>query len=190
MRPRCRLGFTFVEMMVVVGLFSVVGVALFTSFSMGLKVWKSAASPNIGQRRALLALERCAQELRQLSPSLAILAGEPLSCSFPLIARDRLENVTYAFDLRTGVFSREAALFEGDMEAGGSSLVKRVLVTGVKDGNFSYFDFEAASGGSAGNGTYFESWNATQIFPKAVRVEMELEDGTRVEKIIVIPSAW
>ncbi len=62
----------------------------------------------------------------------------------------------------------------------------RIVISGVKDFNLSYYGPDNQSG----NYTFLESWNNTAAgVPAAVKVSAVLEDGTGLEKIITIPVA-
>jgi len=96
MRP--KRGFTFVETMIVLALFGILGVALFSSFSMGMKVWKRATSTNLFKRKAVLTLERLSIELRRTFnyPPIAFL-GDKAHIEFPGIVANKIYNISYDF---------------------------------------------------------------------------------------------
>ena len=84
--------------MIVLALFGILGVALFSSFSMGMKVWKRATSTNLFKRKAVLTLERLSIELRSTFnyPPIAFL-GDKAHIEFPGIIANKIYNISYAF---------------------------------------------------------------------------------------------
>jgi prepilin-type N-terminal cleavage/methylation domain-containing protein len=184
MKP--KRGFTFVETMIVLALFGILGVSLFSSFSMGMKVWKRATSANLVGRKAVLTVERLSMELRRTFNYTPIgFMGNKAHIEFPGIVASKIYNLSYDFFpeekcVRRSGISRQEML---GIEEGNFS---RVVITGVKDLALSYYGTD----NQTGNYTFLESWNNTAAgIPAAVKVAIVLEDGTNLEKIITIPIA-
>jgi len=182
-QARCaRGGFTFIEVLVVVTLFSIIGVALFQSFSMGLKVWKRASRPNFSYRKAVLTLERMARELRQMrgypDTSLQGLSDE---LSFASVVHGKVYNLTY--DYRYQALYRRAKVLSAGWDAG----QEREAVPDVADVEFTYYGYDAPSTSYM----FFDEWDGQlKGWPIAVRVMMDLEDETHLEKIMHIPAMF
>ena len=181
-----KKAFTFVETMIVLALFGILGVSLFSSFSMCMRVWKRATSTNLFKRKAILTIERLSMELRRAFNYTPIgFMGEKAHIEFPGIVGNKIYNLSYDFFpeekcvKRSGI-SRQETL---GLEEGNFS---RVVIPGVKDFALSYYGAD----NQTGNYTFLESWNNTAAgSPAAVKVAVALEDGTNLEKIITIPIA-
>ncbi|MFH1223107.1 MAG: type II secretion system protein, partial [Pseudomonadota bacterium] len=94
----CKKAFTFVETMIVLALFGILGVSLFSSFSMGMKVWKRATSANLIGRKAVLTIERLSMELRRTFNYAPIgFLGDKAHIEFPGIIGNLIYNLSYDF---------------------------------------------------------------------------------------------
>src|SRR5512137_1082701 len=134
-----KSGFTFLETLIVVGLFSLISVSLFQTFSMGLKVWKLASSPNLSERRAVLGMERLAQDARRIRPYAAVnFSGTPESCRFAVVMNDQIQNISYEFDAGASVVRRRAVSLQ-DALAGSEGSGARVVMTDVKKFILAYY---------------------------------------------------
>ena len=180
-----KSGFTFVEAMIVIALFAIIGVSLFSSLSLGLKVWKRATQLNLVERKAILGLERLSTELRRTYnyPSIGFW-GEKDHMEFVGIYRDEILNISYQYApqekcvYRSGLSMQRSGLTEG-------SPLRRVFLE-VKNFTLSFYGFDT----EAGTFTFFDSWNYTKSgIPLAVKVSLTLEDGKGFEKIVAIPIA-
>jgi prepilin-type N-terminal cleavage/methylation domain-containing protein len=181
MPVRGRNGFTMIEVLIVVGLFSLIAASLFQSFSMGLKVWKTASRPDFSYRKAVLNLERISQEIRHARPYPgAMLTGTQEEIAFTSVMHQKVYNLTYVFKSE-GLWRRADVVGAGVAEEG----ALREVVPRVRQVTFSYFGFDALAGGFV----FFDEWDgALKGLPKAVRVAIDLEDETRVERTTYVPT--
>ncbi|MGE5279543.1 MAG: prepilin-type N-terminal cleavage/methylation domain-containing protein [Deltaproteobacteria bacterium] len=175
-------GFTMIEVLIVVALFSVIGVSLFQCFATGLKVWKAATQPNFSYRRAVLCLERLGRELRQQRtyPN-TTWTGRDDALTFASVIHNRVYNITYAFDkdaVRREAFVVGAGPFAGSVDS-------REVIPQVRAAAFSYWGYDPQSGGFA----FSDEWTVGpgKLAPDAVRVTLELDDGTQIEKLFYVP---
>lgn len=169
-----------------VGIFSIVSVSLFSSFSMGLKVWKRAATLNYSQRKAILGLERLSMELRRTFHYKAIgFWGEKDRLEFASIFQDKIFNISYEYSPLEMCINRSALSLQQMLGQEKEAPARRVMGD-VKNMSFSFYGFNAETG----NFTFLDNWNYTKSgMPSAVKVSLTLEDGKGFEKIIVIPIA-
>lgn len=183
MRGR-RKGFTFVEMMVVLALFGILGVSLFSSFSMGLKVWKRSASLNLVPRKALLGLERFSIDMRRAANySLIGLVGSSKEVMFANIANGDVRNISYVFSPDDGGLLKVQQSARGILD--GEDVQQRRLFTGAKNVSFSYFGWD----NQTGNYTFTDEWeSASAGLPFAVRIAIELDEGVAFEKVVRLAS--
>ena len=182
LREKAR-GFTMVEVLIVVALFSIIGVSLFQSFAMGLKVWKAASRPNFSYRKAVLGLERLSRELRQARPYPgAPMMGTTDAIAFASVIHDHAYNLTYMRDGDT--LRREAyVIVPGPL----GSVEKREVAVDVRDIRFSYYGFDIPSGGFV----FFDNWDGNVSgYPLAVRLTLDLEDGTHLERTTYVPTSF
>ncbi len=173
-------GFTLIEVLVVTALFAIIGVSLFQSFSMGLKVWKRASRPNFSYRKAVLSLERMARELRQSRgyPNTTF-QGDDEGLSFASVVYGKVYNLTYEYK-QQGLW-RHAKVLSAGWDAG----QEREAVPGIADMEFTYYGYDAPSSSYI----FFDEWDgAVKGRPMAVRVVVDLEDETHLEKIMHTPT--
>lgn len=176
-------GFTFLETLIVVALFSVISVSLFQTFSMGLKVWKLASSPNFADRKAILGMERLTQDLRRVRSYSGInFSGESDACHFAEVFNDRIYNVTYRFDSEQGCVWRRAVSLQEELEEKESP--ERQVMTSVKEFLLTYYGFDVQEK----NFSFIESWNESAVhLPYAVKVSVALEEGRNLSRVVWLP---
>lgn len=179
-------GFTFVETMIVLALFAIIGVSLFSSMAMGLKIWKRAGTSNFSHRKATLSLERLSAELRQTTNYSSIgFYGEKNHLEFPNIIRDKILNISYMYVPQEKCVIRVST---PKVPAGATQEqnVTRRAIVDVKDFALGFY----GPSNETGNFTFLDSWNSTKSgIPLAVKVSLTLEDGKGFEKVITIPIA-
>lgn len=174
------------ELMVVVALFGIVGTVLVSSFAMGLRVWKKAASFNFNSRGALLSMERWTMETRRIFQYQPIgLFGNEDHVEFANILNDKILNVSYDFINDENVVRRTASsrqsLLDGDADG-----VSRTAISGVENFSMAYYGWD----GQLQDYTFFNAWNSSQSgWPIAVKFHVDLRDGETFEKIIPL-QGW
>ena len=94
-----KRAFTLIELLLTMAIFAVVSLAVYSTFSQGLKVWKRANQMNIGERKVLLKVEKLARQIRQAFNHKDIaLLGEKEKIAFPQVVNYEIVRLTYAFD--------------------------------------------------------------------------------------------
>lgn len=179
-------GFTFIEVMIVLALFAVISTSLFSSFIMGMKVWKRAAAFSLSQRKALLGLERLSTELRRAYnyPSIGFF-GQKGGIEFANIWQDKILDISYNYSSQEMSVSRLSRSRQEILGLEEESQPRQVIPN-VKEFNLGFYGYDNISG----NFTFLDSWNYTVSgIPTAVKVSLTLEDGKALEKIITIPIA-
>lgn len=179
-------GFTFIEMMVVLVLFAVISVSLFSSFVMGMRAWKKITDTNFAERKALLNIARLSKELRgAFGYSKIGFYGSSTHLTFANIIGNQIVNLTYVFLPDEGTLyryntsMRQILGFEEPAPA-------RKIISGVKDFTFEFYGQDYLTG----NYTFLDSWNYTVSgIPAGVKVLCVLDDDHDFEKIIAIPVA-
>jgi prepilin-type N-terminal cleavage/methylation domain-containing protein len=183
-RKNRHRGFTLIETLVVVALFAIISVSLFSSFSMGMKVWKWAVSPNASHRKSLLALERLSTELRRtFNYSRIGFFGEKEGISFANIVGGRIYNISYTTNGSDKGFYRQSRSMQEILGMENETKFRKI-VPSVKDATFAFYGFD----NEKGHADFLDAWNYSRSgLPAAVKVSLELEDGETFEKIILIP---
>jgi hypothetical protein len=172
--------------MVVVALFALIGVSLASSFSMGMRVWKRAATTNLVYRKTVINLERLSRELRQgiNYPDIGFF-GEKESIEFAALLKGEITNVSYSYVPQEKAVFRSAVTRQ-EMLALENQTPARRIISGIGSAAFSYYYFDA----NLSQYTFSESWNYTKSgIPLAVKATLVFDDGETFEKIISIPLA-
>lgn len=94
-----RCGFTLVEMLVVMTLFSLIATGVAATFLSGMHLWERAQTVNGFYRDVVLTLEQITREFHQsvAVPSIPY-QGSSNEVSFPTVIEDSVVKVTYQFD--------------------------------------------------------------------------------------------
>lgn len=171
-------GFTLIELLVVGVLLALVITTIGACLSAGLRVWDVARTFNRGEADATLALDLMARDLCNVLPFEAIaFEGQPDALAFAGTVRSgaegRLELGTIAYTL-TGqaLRRRETPYPEGSGRA-------EDLADAVLDLRFSYMTGED------------ETVSATTNLPRAVRVELTVDDGqgpVALRRTVALPT--
>jgi prepilin-type N-terminal cleavage/methylation domain-containing protein len=181
-RPK-PAGFTLVELLIVSAIIAVISLAIFSSFSSGLRIWKRVSQP-IAEEDASFFFERLGGELRQ-----AVLIrdagfqGMEGRMEFPsLIFSKRMNKRTvgklaYTFDPEKGVISRSAADYSAMFT--GASPPPAAVLNRVSRARFSFYRFNPET-------RRFEWLDSltTGEMPLAVRVELQLKGSSDKEVIV------
>ena len=155
--------FTLIELIISSAIIAVVGVAVYSVFSGGLRVWQRAEGFRNYQRSPRLVLERAARELRNsLFFSQINFEGDKNSISFAgLIEDSSLEKVIYQVGRVTyyldseGVFCRKQKNYAQAFTIQNEDYLEdRELIWGVDELNFSYLGFNQ----DLGEYVWFDSW--------------------------------
>lgn len=175
-------GFSFVEMMVVLALFALVGVCLSSSFISGLRVYKKAALFGlVGRNR--LNLERLSFDLRRARVYDGIgFCGQPDSVTFASVYNDKIWKISYAFfpEQSAVVRTREA---KKNIEGGFSAGTARKVLFGIQNWTLSYYGCCKCHRYCG----FYPEWNYEWSgIPFAVKVRMVLKGGRIIEKVIPV----
>ncbi len=185
-------GFTLIELLIVTAIISVISLAIFSSFSSGLKIWKKVSSPVEDEETALF-LERIGAELRG-----ALLLRDPgfqgteKRIEFPLVAYSRrmemrtVGKAVYAFNADAGTversFSDYSAIFTGAQPTANAALRK------VRKARFSFYGYDPAMK----RYEWKDSWPGNGL-PLAVKIELERQDkgaeGEALVRTFPLPAA-
>jgi len=94
-----RLGFTLVEIIVAVTIFSIIAAAIGSSFVSGLKIWDRARNTDLTRIDFLLTFEKVTRDIRQsVNVPLIGFVGTTTQFSFPVLSDNSIVKVTYRFE--------------------------------------------------------------------------------------------
>lgn len=200
--PKHITGFTLVELVLVTAMLSVVGLAAYSAFSNGIRLWKRV-NEEVIQEDINMFFVKISRDLRNLSRYSGIeFTGEPDSISFPSVVTHETEGgvmeriigqVTYVFDenrrLITGGQSDYSELYQS--KAGRA----RTLVDDIDLLSFQYYCYDPDSE----EYLWLKAWNDTEAppgvktgetLPLAIKVEIEPngdKKGKEFTRIVTLP---
>lgn len=180
-----KKGFTLIEIIVVMSLFSIVGLGISSTFISGMKTWDRVRRMNLTRGNVFFAMETMAGELRQSVDIPQInFEGEERWMSFPTRVGEDIFKVVYLFDSdNKAIFRRHTRLVDVDKEKeAGDHTEKRIL----KADNFSlqYFSFDQ----ERETYSWEDAWEEDNGPFSAVRFLIEKDDET-FSKTVFVPVA-
>lgn len=178
---QCK-GFTFVELFVVVLLFSLLSLAVYTTFASGLKMWQRIQDTSLLQRRALLGLERFSMDARQtLDFSKIGFTGKSNETSFPILWDEQILKITYSLGQKA--LLRKQETFKDILEEKEKALIKG-LISDVEDLKFSFAYQEEGKL----EYSWKDTWDKEDGLPIIVKMELKTKDAQFI-KAITIPAS-
>jgi prepilin-type N-terminal cleavage/methylation domain-containing protein len=183
MQPVACRGFTFVELLIVVAIFSLLSLAVYTTFSSGIRLWRRIQDTNILQRRVFLGLERISQDLRQaLDFSKIGFSGKINEVSFPFLsAENEILRVTYFLEEKT--LYRKQESFKDIIEEKENPKIKS-MVSDIDDLKFSFAYQEE----DKKEYTWKDTWDKEEGIPKIIKMELKAKDAN-FTKTVTIPTS-
>jgi general secretion pathway protein J len=191
--PRSELGFTLVEMLVVLALLGLFTVLLFGGLRLGSRSWDTAQRLSADARETAGTLDAIARDLRAAYPlMLPPRRDEPASVAFDGRAQS-LEFLSAAPTAsgamtRIAVFARQEgqslSLWEReDDELGASGTGRsRRLITGIDGISIAYFGRRRGEP----DARWADSWTAQGRLPNLVRITLSFRDARRSWPALVI----
>lgn len=179
---QCR-GFTFVETLIVVTIFSVLSLAVYATFTSGMRLWKRVDEISLTQRRALLRLEKISQDLRQaLNFSQIGFSGKSSELFFPLLSNDnQILKVTYFIE-EDSLWRRQQTY--RDILEEKEPPAARSLLSAVVELKFSFIFKEQ----DKADYSVKDTWAKEEGAPAAIKIELTVKKET-FTKTINIPIA-
>jgi len=175
--------FTFVELLIVVAIFSLLSLAVYTTFSSGIRIWRRIQDTSILQRRVFLGLERISQDLRQaLDFSKIGFSGKINEVGFPFLsAENEILRVSYFLEEKT--LYRKQESFKDIIEEKENPKIKSML-SGIDDLKFSFAYQEE------GKKEYIwkDTWDKEEGIPKIIKMELKAKDAN-FTKTVTIPTS-
>lgn len=195
-RLLARAGFTFVELMLVVSIFSIVALAIYSTFDIGISAWKKAQEAQNLYQDIRLALDKMAADLEN-----AVLYSEKedfsnfegkqdlisfyslVETSQTIPAHHRLRKITYSLK-DSGLLRLEQSFTDPEEQAPEKD--PEQIASGISSLEFSY----AYTQEGEPPYKWEDVWDNQQVIPKGVRVKLELETEKKLafSRYVFIPT--
>lgn len=187
-----KRGFTLVELLVAISIVAIIGLAIYATFSSGIRVWNKIASAE-GEEDIGIFFEKFVKDLRNSFPYSRINfmgAGHRLRFAAPIWSqcedevKKEIGRVDYIFDPEEGYLTRSQANYSEICED--EEAVARTLVEDVEDVRFAYYYYDTEGK------DYLWMERTTENIPLAVKVEVlagrKLRPGAvKWTRIIAVP---
>jgi prepilin-type N-terminal cleavage/methylation domain-containing protein len=185
-----RLAFSLVELLIAVLIFSIVIVAIYSTFSGGISVFRKIINVDIQRQKVLLKIERFAREVRQQVPCRSFLfLGSKDRLSFPGLSDFMPSRITYYYDNQANTLYRvaeplsEIITHTGSIDPKVKITLSRVFLKKIKGVNFSYLFLDLKNN----DYVWLEEWSFDYL-PIAVKIIIK-EEKEEYVKIVFLPLA-
>jgi len=182
--PKKRSGFTLIETLIVMSIFSLVFVVLFSGFSSGMRVWRAFSKGGIATNRQMwLGLEKVSRDIRSSFACEGIeFEGDEDSFSFPSARDYEVSRVEYFYKKGRKTLYCTRTTYADLLEERESDVRKEVFTADKLEFSYLYYD-------PIKEAFYWTTeWILEDESPKAVRLKLK-SDGKEIEKTIFIPTA-
>ena len=181
--PSFLTGFTLIETIMAVTIFSLLAAGLIGCFVSGVKLWQRAQADNLAHYDVALVLEKIAKELRQSADiNLIPFEGTVSQISFPTISGNSILKVTYGFNSSQGILSRGQIelkdIVDGKEKENYSE--KKIIYLEKCSLNYLYLD------DAAKELIWTDKLEKEKGIPKAVKITLELKNE-KYDKLVFIP---
>ncbi len=178
-KAKDQRAFSFIELLVITGMISVIALAGYATLSSGIKLWQKINQPLLEENVDIF-FERLTHDLiNSLKFKTIPLIGERESLEFasfiysPQFPQGTLGQIIYSYDPSQEALHRSQRDFSQIFLKETDS--KRLLLSGLKSLKLQYYDYNKESKGYS----WKEEWGNRQeplaVFPLAIRVELEME---------------
>ncbi len=178
-----KRSFTFVEIMLVAVIFSVLIVSVYGTLSAGLKLWKRTQKVDFLERKILNVIEKFSSQLRQcLSISEIEFQGKTQEIIFSTLTSKGIIIVCYSFDFETKTLIYKQKTYREFLEDKSWHIKKRV--SGIEDFSLSYFFYDQQKG----KYLWVQEWQDKEKIPLGVKISLRYDSKFKTFKIF-IPTA-
>ncbi len=185
-----RPGFSLVELLIAVSIFSVVIIAIYSTFSGGMSVFRKVINIDLSQQKVLLKIERFAREVRQEAPCRKpLFLGSKTRISFAGFSDLLPSRITYYYDSQVNTLFRIAQPLPEITMPGGSidpeveAKSGSVFLKKVKDAKFAYLFLDLKKN----DYVWLEEWPYDYL-PVAVKLIIS-DERQEYAKIVFLPRA-
>ncbi|MCK4859627.1 MAG: prepilin-type N-terminal cleavage/methylation domain-containing protein [Candidatus Omnitrophica bacterium] len=175
-------GFTLIELLITISILSIVMIAVYSTFALGVNTYQRFKDVNIKERKVILSLEKMGDELRQcLDFSDIGFGGDSQGFSFPLLSGGEIAKVAYSFNPEEKILYRQEQL-QKEILAGEEESPLQEFLSSVQKLNFSYYRFDEEEEG------YCWVNNCEESQPLFVQIEIIFANEV-FNKTILLPCA-
>jgi len=176
-----RSGFTFVEVMISITIFTIIIVTVYSAFNMGMKIWRRTQTDKSLQR-IRLAFLKIDKELRNTFFFSGIpFNGSSTEIEFPLSVSDgdkeNIYKITYSVDvdevLEPKALTRKEELYPEDI---GEHSKEKILLSSLKSVKFEY-TYEPSD--PSQDFEWQDSWNENGL-PSGIRLSLEAHGSNEI----------
>jgi len=193
---KTKHAFTFVELLVVVSLFSILSLTVYATFASGMRMWSRIQDTSLIQRKVSLGLEKFSLELRQaLDFSKIGFTGKSNEISFPFLADSVIQDgpsngvvtvkeilrITYFLEQKT--LFRKLDTFKDILEEKEQAKIK-TLLSDIEDLKFSFAYREEGKD----QYSWKDTWDKEEGIPVIVKMELKIKDA-QITEAITIPAS-
>ena len=178
--------FTILELLITSSIIAMIALAIFSTFSMGIRAYKRMHYSGLAQADCLLSLEKMEKDLHNaLNFSGIGFIGENKKVSFAGLVgpqpNSALGRITYYLDTKNNSLIKEEGFYPH------SSLNSKALAS-IKDIAFRYYYFDP----QAQQYVWQDSWQSVNGIPKAVRAKLtfksENDKDVEITRTVFIPA--
>lgn len=175
-------GVTFIELMVVTAIFSLIAVTVYSCLISGVNVWQRSSEFDPAGRKEFFALEKVAQKIgNSLNYPRIGFEGEDDFFSFAYLEGDEILNITYSFNKGKRELQEIRKDFEEFIDEEKGEL--KVILPLVKDFKFSYRYFDKEEEEFA----WKDEWEKGEGIPKWIKIEWGSDGKEIKERLFFIP---
>lgn len=185
-----QAGFSLVELLIAVSIFSVVIIAIYSTFSGGMSVFRKVINVDLSQQKVLLKIERFAREIRQEQPCRKpLFFGSKTRVSFAGFSDLIPSRITYYYDSQTNTLLRVSETLPEITASGGSIELEveagpgSIFLKGVKEAKFTYLFLDL----KMNDYVWLEEWPYDYL-PVAVKL-MIRDERQEYVKTVFLPRA-
>lgn len=176
----CRLknkqGFTLVETLVVVTIFSIVAIGIAASFVSGAKLWDRAKNTDFSKAEFLLDMEKVTRQLRQSVNTNEIkFDGASQEVSFPGFADNSVKRIVYIFDSSQKALLRREYNPESDLE----TYTETTALSSLDEFSFSYLQ-DTEDGFE-----WLDSWDEDSGIFSAIKLQGKFKNEDFVKTVFI-----
>jgi type II secretory pathway pseudopilin PulG len=180
--------FTMVELLISVGIFSVISIAVFSTFSSGLKVLRKTKMVDLARQKIFLKEERFSRELRESGPCRKkLFSGKSAKISFSGTQNYLPCRITYYFDETTQSILREvdklSDIIAAERDETDLKPQRSVFMAKVESAQFSYLFLDLKKNSYI----WKEEWKQDYL-PVAVKLVI-LSQGNNYATTVFLPTA-
>lgn len=182
-----RRAFSLVELLIAVGIFSVVSIAIYSTFSSGAAVLRRINNLDLAQQRILLKTEKLSRELReQPACRKQLFQGDKTKISFCANIDDFPCRLTYYFDGQTLAIKRVADKLSEIIDEEGKldpqlKSPSKVYLSKIQEASFSYLYLDLTKNAYL----WKEQWREDYL-PLAVKLTVS-SDKKKYESTVYLP---